>query len=329
MRLMTYNLGLFRLTPLDLSAASLLPVWERRVKALSQLDAETGQGVAARWQRARRSLGKLANWPIMEPAKWIEERLAHMGAFLRDSGADVICLQEIYDISQQNMLIRQLRDIYPHFARSSKAKHFGVSDGLLILARWPLENIQFDSFADGLWIEDLVGRKGMLHADVASPDLGPLRIFNIHVTAGALVKAQDDPDVETIRGKQIAAILDKADLVNNAAPIICGDFNMGPEISRVNYDALAAAGYADLYADAVNQGRATDKPTWAGANGLVNGGPDMRIDLVLMATRKLRQFCVTAADVVGQEDLVSLIDGSKVPLSDHYAVTVDIDPVSA
>lgn len=315
MRLMTFNLGLFRLTPLDLSPASLMPAFEDEINGT--------RPTSAMPMRVGERFRKICLWPLMEPAAFIEERLAHMGRFLRASGADVICLQEIYHATHRRQLIRELRDIYPFHALNGKRNHFGVSDGMMILSRWPLENTAFKTFTTGLAVENLVGQKGILSADIDSPDAGKLRLFNIHCTAGALVYDQESPRVEQIRSKQIAEILTMGDSLQGRVPLVCGDFNMGPDVSAANYLELEKAGYSDLYAEAVKAGKATDKPSWRGQNSLVQGGPDMRIDLVLMPKRAMRHYQITAADITGLDEFIPVPDHAPVPLSDHYPVTVD------
>ncbi len=96
-------------------------------------------------------------------------RRHRIAARLRASGADIVALQEIWNYDIQSYFIQELRGTYPHAARVNSActasssnrlaamlappalglagsAPLTVSNGLLLLSKWPLSDISFKRF---------------------------------------------------------------------------------------------------------------------------------------------------------------------------------------
>lgn len=131
-------------------------------------------------------------------------RLEHIAAKIAASGADIVALQEVWADPWQQHIANSLKSVYPYSAHKYSACNsyiFGMdtlSNGVLLLSKWPLSGVSFQSFptyaADslvpGLRIDDSLvpgednwAKKGILTATV---DIGglPLRIGISHALTG-------------------------------------------------------------------------------------------------------------------------------------------------
>ena len=96
--------------------------------------------------------------------------------------------------------------------------------------------------------------------------------------------------------------------------------NAGLGVSEGNYMAFERGGYVDAYRASGAGERATWEPTnRLNASGPHRACPPQRIDHVFV-----RGPAVAGAGVVLDEEIVEVAGGTRVTLSDHYGVMVEL-----
>lgn len=275
---------------------------------------------------------------VYPAAPHLGPRLAALPEALADTGADVICLQEVFRRPHRRLLAERLGGAYPECAG---VRHPGrpLGTGLMVLSRHPIESARPIEFRAAFFEERLVIRMGMLDCVVRFPDLGPVRVINAHLAAGGLMGDPESPGAETIRGRQVAELLARAgDDSGPATVILAGDMNAGPEASATNYRQILEAGYRDTCtearagganggADGLGGGPAA---TWDPANPLIAGArtrssPPQRIDHVFLRREGSEALVPREGRVVLRETRATVAGDRTVPVSDHYGVMVRID----
>ncbi len=266
----------------------------------------------------------IAGITVFEPAPFISERLAALPAALAASGANVIALQEVFRSDHRKQIIEATRDAFP-YAAWAEAPAFGLSSGLLILSDRPLEEARQLRYSQHPLDERLYAKKGLLTATIDAGALGPLRLVNVHTTAGGKFLDYDATKTMALRSRQLAEILEIAAMPSDAPTLLLGDFNTGLGAAEQNYREILGAGYVDLVKDANAGTPETDLCTWNPEQPLANGkgdhkGEPRRLDHVFVAEKDRARLKVEEARIVFRETVVPLSGGRMVPLSDHYGV---------
>lgn len=254
------------------------------------------------------------------------ERLLEIVALLRRSGADLICLQEVFRADHASGIIEELAAEYPFSARHDNRRLIGLGHGLLCLSKFPISSSRFVTFKAGLRHERLIIRRGFLDLRVqeALPGGRELAVANLHTTAGGRI-GTEAPVTNEIRSRQLDEVHHAVGRDENAA-LVCGDFNAGPEASAVNYDHFLELGWTDVVADTL--GPELLKPTWRPDNPLVAGSgfessPPQRIDHVFANAALLQTLEVRSAEFTFGEATVVAGELSLTP-SDHLGVSVNL-----
>lgn len=259
---------------------------------------------------------RLLRWTLLE-VRHLEQRLRALPAALDGTGADVLCLQEVFRPRHRDALVQGLRRTHPHAARCDDRRR-GMTHGLLVLSRFPLVDVSFTRFdAVQAW-QRLLVRQGVLAATVSVPGVGDVRVLDLHTTAGG-GGGPEVPRVERLRSRQ----LHQASQLGLASPLpalLCGDLNAGLEASPRNLRQLLGDGWTDPVAAGT---------TWNPANPLNSGGlfadsPPQRVDHVLLDQVAGERFRVREAGVVLDRPVVE-VPGGRVPLSDHAGVLVALE----
>jgi Endonuclease/Exonuclease/phosphatase family len=241
---------------------------------------------------------------LLQPAPFVDERLAALPAALSASGADLVFLQELYGGKRRAAVAAACRDAFPHAAWPQTRARLGLDSGLLVLSREPVA-ARFQPFRAAVWEEHLVGRKGFQVIETAAG------VFvNFHATAGGLFRDPQNPLVEKTRARQIEQLLGEA----AEARVIAGDLNAGPGVSAANYGLFAERGFDDAYLRH-NQ----EAPTWDPANPLNAGGPHQKSPPQRCDHIFVRGLEVIESAIVFDGAVVSTPHG-MVTLSDHYGV---------
>lgn len=265
---------------------------------------------------------------LLEPAPYVDERLAALPRLLLRQNADVIALQEVYQQEHREHLIERLKERYPHHFYRREHRAFRLDNSLLFFSKLPFTSVRAVPFANGILEEDFATFMGLLEATVRPAGFGEVTLYNLHATAGG-ARDQWSPSVEAVRAKQIGQVIRSVRHARlRSAKIILGDINAGPEVSSVNYTLFADNGFIDAYAA---KHVTSSKMTWDPHTALNRQGPHrhcppQRIDHVFVREQDLRTLGVRSARIVLDTPSVPVGRGRNVTPSDHYGVTVAFEP---
>jgi endonuclease/exonuclease/phosphatase family metal-dependent hydrolase len=229
----------------------------------------------------------------------VRPRLQVLGEMLQKSDFDIVCLQEV--MYRRNVGL--LRRSFPYVVCAGSVV---LGGGLVLLSRRPVASWRFVRFPlAGPLRPEFLMRKGALIAEI-----GDLVVVNTHLSAnrdddwspGNRYTAVERAELEVVR-RELAAI-------DQSRPVVVtGDLNL-PREASVLADFRAGAGLDDAMS---GDTRPTYRPTprWPGPPAF---------DHILV------RGCRTAhADLVFQDE-VTLPDGRRAYLSDHYGVAAEIVP---
>ncbi len=263
----------------------------------------------------------------LEFAPFVAERLAALPAALRRLDADVVALQEVYRQEHRELILAQLRDVFPHVAYRRERRNRGIENGQLTLSRTPVTG-SLTLFRDATIDEKVVDNKGVLSCRIDLGGGGGLLLLNLHTTAGSFLLHPEAPKTNRVRSRQIRQALSLA--APEAGPtILAGDLNAGPGVSEENFRQVLAAGYDSAY----DLTHAPDQVcTWDPANRLNSNGPHktsppQRIDHVFLRRTDLAagRIRLLQSAICCSEETVPTPAGEVVSVSDHYGLQVDLE----
>ncbi|MFE4695593.1 endonuclease/exonuclease/phosphatase family protein [Streptomyces sp. NPDC056738] len=234
----------------------------------------------------------------------VPARLRALGAALQESDYDIVCLQEV--MFRRNVrLIRRAAPAYGHFACSGTVL---LKGGLVLLSRWPIKERRFVRYPMTSPVRgEFFMRKGVQVASIATPD-GELVVVNTHLSANRDDDWSPANRYTRIAEAELALVAGLIEGVGPSVPVVVvGDLNV-PRDSAVLADFVAAAGLRDVLA---GDTRPTYRPTpqWPTPPAL---------DHVLVRAAA-GETLTGGADFVFQDE-VTLGDGRRAYLSDHYGV---------
>jgi len=268
---------------------------------------------------------------IFENPPFADERFPLICKAIKNCGADIVALSEIYEDQHVRELLRETETVYPYHARgdtrSPLERHTKCHNGLLFLSKTPLEGTAARAHVRTAGLEKALASKAMLVTQTSTESLGKLFLVNMHTTAGGGINPEGD-QVDSIRQSELEEAVDEcahAALHGTCKPIILGDLNMGPEASPSNYAFMSTAGYTDSVA-ACTTGRVHSIVTWDPANPLNAAGPHarsppQRCDHLFV--HENAGIVASSVQVVFSEAVVATSRG-EVTLSDHYGLLVTL-----
>ena len=162
---------------------------------------------------------------------------------IRMQDADVVCLYETFDTSSAFELYGQLKDRYAHFYFNIGPKAVGVSSGIFVASKFPIENPQFTPFTEAA----LVGRTKNAEKGVFSFDLksGETRFARIHATHMQHSEECDSPTHAEIEARdlEMEIILKQIELQydHHLITLLAGDWNL----DDVEYENSSWKGHFD------------------------------------------------------------------------------------
>ncbi len=276
---------------------------------------------------------KLFGKTVFTFAPHVIQRSLALPDFLKNSGCDVICLQEVFDRSHAEYLKSELMSVYPHqyFPRTYRPKIFDT--GLAFLSKYPLQNTGVKFFSDQLLEEKLFAPKGYITARLTAPHFGAVSIVNCHTTAGGSKHHPESSISDSCRQKQLTELakVSKVSSKYGDVAMIVGDLNCGPEASYDNFNALINKGYSDTVANWYS-GKELAPVTWDPNNPLnVNSphktSPAQRIDHILIANSSPK---IDAIDVkkIGADATIEVNSSAMITVSDHYGFVVTFSRVA-
>ena len=257
---------------------------------------------------------------LYEDVPHVVARAAHLAPALRGVDADIVLLQELVPQRVKVSLAAELRDHYSHSAGIADDSRF-YGTGLLTLSRNPMSDASCIPFAQQTPEEGLFGPRGMLACTVDTPDLGRIRVINLHATAGGAYRRKRRRSAPDLRSAQIAQAIEAAGRPFDGTVVLAGDFNCEPAADSTTSGLLRDAGFKDVAAGLPD----ADRPqgTWDPQN-LLNrsraAGPARRVDHIFVRPDGGRRVNVSAARIVLDEPVVPLPDGERLPVSDHYGL---------
>lgn len=162
------------------------------------------------------------NIGMIQTVKGAEERLPHVIAAIEGSGADIVCLQEVYtQYTSPEEVAGMLADVYPH-AAYGPTNPDTQSNGLLIVSKVPLHQTTFLAFT--MNDPNMIVDRAVLGATAIGDGWG-LHVLCTHLQAGS------DAANTAIRRDQLRELADfVADNGYADGPtVLLGDFNAGPD----------------------------------------------------------------------------------------------------
>lgn len=272
--------------------------------------------------------------PVTIPSQQKRRRLKSLPAALAALQADVIVLQEMFDMRARRHLLRQLSPPYVTTVDAERRRRIlgllpaDSTGGLLVLSSYPISGARFIPHpADvGTKPDERLGRKGAMIVHLATP-VGRVTVFAVHLYAGTRPK-------DTItRMAQLSPLLRALEEEADGGPVImAGDINTSPTLNypeppgRDNplapeYAALVGAGFVDpLPPNPTPIGRSA---TWVpsrnryAALAYQETKTDERYDYLMFRPGATREWIVRDAHTV--------IDGPDGHLSDHVGVLVEVE----
>lgn len=275
--------------------------------------------------------------PVPIPSQQKRRRLKLLPEALAALDADIIVLQEMFDVRARRRLLREL---CPPYAATRDATHTrrilglvpsDTTGGLLVLSRLPIMNSRFipHALGPGAKMDERLGRKGALIVEIETP-LGPVILLAVHLYAGT--RSAD----ARFRSKQLASLLATLDAEASRYPVVlAGDINASPTVGfpeppgprnpfTPEYAALEAAGFVDPLPP--NPTPADRCVTWVPSRNRFAALPyqetktDERYDYLMVRPGRAHEWAVRATR--------TLFDRAETQLSDHFGVLAELELVA-
>jgi endonuclease/exonuclease/phosphatase family metal-dependent hydrolase len=272
--------------------------------------------------------------PIRIPSQQKWRRMRRLPQALAMLDADVIVLQEMFDVRARRRVLRELCPPYettPDALRSRRILRLVQIDetgGLLVLSRLPIVSSRFVRHpADvGSKPDERIGHKGGMILRLDTP-IGPVTLFALHLYAGT------KPKHAGVRCAQLAPLLEVLNVEADGTPVVlAGDINTSPTVGypepagpanplTPEYAALLDAGFSDPLPP--NPTPADRTATWVPSRNRYAALPyqetktDARYDYVLVRPG--------SAHIWSVKDARTVLDDAGAHLSDHVGVQVELE----
>ena len=270
----------------------------------------------------------LLGYSIMKPADYIDDRANAISSALKSQDADIIAIQELYIERHAELLIDEMKGLYPYYYRKSTAM-LRIDNGLLVFSRFPIREQRMSTLRSGPWDEAVFASKSIMSVQIAIDPTTNLNVVNMHPTSGGMLNAQDSEKITRVRQNQIEQAEEIVNGYDGDLNIIVGDFNAGPEIAPNNYEFLETKGYVDAYFSYCVEKGLEPEITWDANNILNEQGThsdsiSQRIDHVFLSQNLAKMTTVSHSEVIFKEPTVDIGAEQKVTLSDHYGITATL-----
>lgn len=275
---------------------------------------------------------RLLGLTVYSVPPYANERLPSIPNALREFPADILTIQECYEISHAKFICAQLKDLYPYHARVESGGILKFHNGLLFLSKYPIISSSLQAYKKVSNVEKHLATKSNLVVEVDVPCLGKVTFVNMHTTAGGEVDPEH-PDADADREDELRQAVEVCNGAHKAGKlgIIVGDLNCGPEASQGNFNYVLQQGFRDTYAEAQAAGTLLPGPlfTWDPTNYLNTVGPHsscpgQRCDHVLLPQKGMEDWTVQRAQVLFADKVVDIGGGRLSTLSDHHGLQISL-----
>jgi endonuclease/exonuclease/phosphatase family metal-dependent hydrolase len=172
---------------------------------------------------------KIVSFNIWDLPYWFvknrEQRIFQIAEYLQRLDAEIVCLQESFDVRHRRFLYESLgSDKYYasggfEATRKAPLARLDTTGGLVIFSKFPIiqnKFIPFNQFTHS--VVERIGHKGILEATIETP-YGNIQVFNTHLHKEQRFFAHN------IRVKQLKHILERMQEQQHLPVILAGDFN--------------------------------------------------------------------------------------------------------
>ena len=147
------------------------------------------------------------------------DRVDSISTYLKKSDHDILVLQEVFHRKARKKLISELQEKYPYATMRGPSSFWGVSSGVLILSRFPIEKTNFIAFRKATG-SDALAKKGVMKANIRIGN-ELVQVYGTHLQAGGGEKRHK------IRQRQLNVIRRfMAHEEDSTIQILAGDFNI-------------------------------------------------------------------------------------------------------
>lgn len=156
-------------------------------------------------------------------------RVDEIAKFLDSTESEVLVLQEVFHRKARKDLISQLHDKYPFHTKRGRNSFFGVSSGVLILSKYPIEESSSVAYQKAKG-SDALAKKGAVKVKIKLGER-QIEIFGTHLQAGG---GSEREEIRISQIEELSKFMQQRE--DSAIQIVAGDFN----VSRVSpvFDSL-------------------------------------------------------------------------------------------
>ncbi len=244
----------------------------------------------------------------------VSDRVRLLPASLKAEGADVICLQEVFERGLFKKLRAELMDMYPYSYHGNKGWKL-FNKGLAIFSKHKFEHVSEIGFKT-LGLEKFAQKGASVVRFIEGP-YEKLMLANVHFPYGGYIgSAPAFAPIVALRDKAIEH-LHQALLRLGHLVVMAGDFNFGPTMTQQNYEYLLSLGYKNLTSEEI---------TWDPENPLNKLFTMMKpqsLDHIFVNNTLFEKISSVTNRVLFKES-IRLPNGNTVNLSDHYGVVATV-----
>ena len=262
---------------------------------------------------------------LYEDVPHVVARAAHLAPALRGVDADIVLLQELVPQRVKVRLAAELRDLYPHSAGIAEDSRF-YGTGLLTLSRDAMTDASCTSFAQQTLEEGLFGPRGMLACTVRTPDLGPVRVINLHATAGGAYRRKRRLGAADRRSAQVAEAIEAAGAALRRHGRARRRLQLRPGRGPRDRPALGRRWLCGRCRRTTGRCPAPEAPGTRPIRSTEAGPPAPPAGWTTSSCGRAAAdgVAVSAVRTVLDEPAVPLPDGKPLPVSDHYGLLAEL-----
>ncbi len=196
---------------------------------------------------------------LLEGSKYAEDRFDGLVEALKAQDADVVVLQEIYDLGQVDRLRQVFRNRYPNVAIKAPSRDAKLGCGHVILSNRPFADMRFEPLKGGPEPRGLI-EKGMLITRLSLPG-GAIRIVALQGCSSGMPERMMRDDTAGKRDKFARRVLRQLQMEDEGETLlVVGDLSSGPEHRPELHGMLSRGGFSDAIERADIAMRVTGHP---------------------------------------------------------------------